>query len=148
MRDRGRAPFTVGAVLLVVAVIVTYLGFSKDIPLLNRPYEIKAAFRDTSGINARSPVRIAGVEVGDVTNVERTSPGAQSATVTLAIRDKGRPINNDATAKIRPRIFLEGNFFVDLSPGTLASRRDGRRGGRSPPRARPAQSSSTSCSAR
>ena len=118
MRDRGPAPFTVGAVLLVVAVIVTYLGFTKDIPLLNEPYEIKAAFRDTSGITARSPVRIAGVEVGSVTNVKRTSPGARSATVTLAIRDKGRPINNDASAKIRPRIFLEGNFFVDLSPGT------------------------------
>jgi phospholipid/cholesterol/gamma-HCH transport system substrate-binding protein len=118
MRDRGPAPFTVGAVLLVVAVIVTYLGFSKDVPLLNEPYEIKAAFRDTSAINARSPVRIAGVEVGSVTHVQRTSPGARSATVTLAIRDKGRPINNDATAKIRPRIFLEGNFFVDLSPGT------------------------------
>jgi phospholipid/cholesterol/gamma-HCH transport system substrate-binding protein len=118
MRDRGPAPFTIGAVLLVVAVIVTYLGFTKDIPLLNEPYEIKAAFRDTSAINARSPVRIAGVEVGYVTNVERTSPGARSATVTLAIRDKGRPINNDASAKIRPRIFLEGNFFVDLSPGT------------------------------
>lgn len=118
MRDHGPSPFTVGAVLLVLAVIVTYLGFTKDVPLLNEPYEIKAAFRDTSGINKRSPVRIAGVEVGSVTNVERTSPGARSATVTLAIRDKGRPINNDATAKIRPRIFLEGNFFVDLSPGT------------------------------
>ena len=118
MRRRGPSALTVGALVLVVAVVVTYLGFTKDIPLLNEPYEIKAAFRDTSGINERSPVRIAGVEVGYVTNVERTSPGAQSATVTLAIRDSGRPINNDATAKIRPRIFLEGNFFVDLSPGT------------------------------
>ncbi|MDX6706812.1 MAG: phospholipid/cholesterol/gamma-HCH transport system substrate-binding protein [Solirubrobacteraceae bacterium] len=118
MRSRGPSAFTVGAVLLVVAVIVIYLGFTKDIPLLNEPYEIKAAFHDTSGINKRSPVRIAGVEVGYVTNVERTSPGARSATVTFAIRDSGRPINNDASAKIRPRIFLEGNFFVDLSPGT------------------------------
>ena len=53
MRDRGPSPFTVGAVLLVVAVLVTYLGFTKDIPLLNEPYEIKAAFRDTSAINTR-----------------------------------------------------------------------------------------------
>jgi phospholipid/cholesterol/gamma-HCH transport system substrate-binding protein len=118
MRTRRPSAFTVGAILLVVAVIVTYLGFAKDIPLLNEPYEINAAFRDTSGINKRSPVRIAGVEVGYVANVQRTSPGARSATVTLAIRDQGRPINSDATAKIRPRIFLEGNFFVDLSPGT------------------------------
>src|SRR6201981_3085207 len=29
-----------------------------------------------------------------------------------------RPIHSDATAKIRPRIFLEGNWFVDLQPGS------------------------------
>ena len=121
MRDRGPKPFTVGAVLLVVALAITYLGFTKDVPLINEPYEIKAAFRDTSGINKRSPVRIAGVEVGYVSDIERTDPGARSATVTLAIRDKGRPVNNDASAKIRPRIFLEGNFFVDLSPGTAGA---------------------------
>ncbi len=118
MRRRGLAPFTVGALVIAVAVIVTYLAFTKDVPLINEPYEIKAAFRDTSGLTPSSPVRIAGVEVGEVTKVEHTSPGASSATVTMAIREKGRPIHTDASAKIRPRIFLEGNFFVDLRPGT------------------------------
>jgi ABC-type transporter Mla subunit MlaD len=118
MRDRGPSAFAVGAVVIVVAIIVTYLGFTKDVPLINNPYEVKAAFRDTSGINNGSPVRIAGVDVGKVTNVEHTRPGAQSATVTLAITDKGRPIYDNATAKIRPRIFLEGNFFVEIAPGT------------------------------
>jgi phospholipid/cholesterol/gamma-HCH transport system substrate-binding protein len=121
MRRSGPSPFAVGAVLLVAALVVTYLGFRKDVPFLNSPYTIKMAVRDTSGINARSPVRIAGVEVGRVENIEHTSPGAQSATITLAILDKGRPVYDDATAKIRPRIFLEGNFFVDLSPGTPAA---------------------------
>ena len=40
------------------------------------------------------------------------------AEVEMEIKDKGLPIHKDATLKIRPRIFLEGNFFVDLSPGT------------------------------
>ncbi len=97
---------------------MTYLGFTKDVPLINSPYEVRAAFRDTSGINPGSPVRIAGVEVGKVTGVESTRPGARSATLTLAIRDNGRPLYADTSAKIRPRIFLEGNFFVDLAPGT------------------------------
>ena len=39
----------------------------------------------------------------------------------MEIKDAGLPIHEDATAKIRPRIFLEGNFFVDLKPGTPAS---------------------------
>jgi phospholipid/cholesterol/gamma-HCH transport system substrate-binding protein len=118
VRIRGPSAFAVGVAVIVLAIVVTYLGFTKDVPLLNGPYEIKAAFRDTSGINQGSPVRIAGVDVGEVTNVAHTSPGASSATVTFTITDKGRPIYADAAAKIRPRIFLEGNFFVELAPGT------------------------------
>jgi hypothetical protein len=38
--------------------------------------------------------------------------------VTLSLDKQALPIHEDATAKIRPRIFLEGNFFVDLRPGT------------------------------
>jgi phospholipid/cholesterol/gamma-HCH transport system substrate-binding protein len=121
-RERGPTPFVVGATLLVLAVLATYFAFTKDIPFVNEPYEIKAAFRDTAGITPHSPVRIAGVEVGEVTDIEHTSPGSQSATVTMAIHDDGRPVHADATAKIRPRIFLEGNFFVDLSPGTPGAR--------------------------
>ncbi len=36
----------------------------------------------------------------------------------MEIQKKGLPIHKDATFKIRPRIFLEGNFFVDVSPGS------------------------------
>ena len=38
--------------------------------------------------------------------------------MTLQINKQALPIHEDATAKIRPRIFLEGNFFVDLRPGS------------------------------
>ena len=36
----------------------------------------------------------------------------------MEIDEEGLPIHRDATLKIRPRIFLEGNFFVDLRPGS------------------------------
>jgi ABC-type transporter Mla subunit MlaD len=36
----------------------------------------------------------------------------------MAIDKSALPIHRDATLKIRPRLFLEGNFFVDLAPGT------------------------------
>ncbi|HWT91928.1 MAG TPA: MlaD family protein [Solirubrobacteraceae bacterium] len=118
MRKRGIAPWKAGVLLLVVLVVAVYFGFTKDIPYVNEPYEIKAAFRDTSGMRPGSPVRIAGVEVGEVRKIEHTKPGSRTATVTMAILDKGKPIKDDARAMIRPRIFLEGNFFIDLSPGT------------------------------
>ncbi len=122
MKKKTRSPAVVGLIVIVLVVVGTFLAFTKDIPFLNEPYEIRAAFRDGSGMKKGSPVRIAGVEVGEVTNVKHTSPGAQSVTATLAIRDPSRPIHRDAAAKIRPRIFLEGNFYVDLQPGTPQAR--------------------------
>jgi phospholipid/cholesterol/gamma-HCH transport system substrate-binding protein len=38
--------------------------------------------------------------------------------VTMEIEDPGRPIKTDATMQLRPRLFLEGNLFVDMKPGT------------------------------
>ncbi|MEA2218622.1 MAG: hypothetical protein QOJ35_1248, partial [Solirubrobacteraceae bacterium] len=48
MRDRGPSAFVVGTVLIVLAVIVTYLAFAKDLPFINEPYQVKAAFRDSA----------------------------------------------------------------------------------------------------
>jgi virulence factor Mce-like protein len=110
--------FRVGAIVLAVTAVFTYLGFTKDIPFVNSPYEISAAFRDSSGIRPGSPVRIAGVEVGKVSSVDHTSKGSRAAVVKMQILNRGRPLHADAEASIRPRIFLEGNFFVELQPGT------------------------------
>ena len=39
----------------------------------------------------------------------------------MQIDDGGETVHQDATLRIRPRLFLEGNFYVDLSPGTPAA---------------------------
>ena len=49
-----------------------------------------------------------------------TQSACQAADVTMNITNQGLPIHDDATFAIRPRIFLEGNFFVDVSPGHAA----------------------------
>jgi virulence factor Mce-like protein len=116
-RRSGVSTFTVGMVALVVTVIGVYLGFTKSIPFLPH-YEVKAAFKSANNIRKASPVRIAGVEVGKVTKVERAHKGDNGTVVTMRINDNGRPLHSDAHFKIRPRIFLEGNFFVDVTPGT------------------------------
>ena len=61
---------------------------------------------------------MAGVEVGKVSKVEHPEPGKPLAAITMRIEDGGRPLHRDATVKIRPRLFLEGNWFLDLEPGT------------------------------
>jgi phospholipid/cholesterol/gamma-HCH transport system substrate-binding protein len=116
-RRTGMSTLTVGIVALVVVAIGVYLGFTKTIPF--RPhYEVKAAFKSANNLRKASPVRIAGVEVGKVTKIDRAHKGDNGAIVTMRIQDKGRPLHADAHFKIRPRIFLEGNFFVDVTPGT------------------------------
>jgi len=112
-----RSNFTLGLVALIVIAVALYLGVTKSIPLQSH-YEIRAAFQSSNNIRPGSPVRIAGVEVGKVTSVDRANPGGEGAILTMRISDEGRPVHADATAKIRPRIFLEGNFFVDLTAGS------------------------------
>ena len=53
MNRRDRDPFKVGAVVLAVIVLVTWLGFTKNIPFVNDPYEIQAAFRDCERAQAQ-----------------------------------------------------------------------------------------------
>jgi len=119
-KDRtGASPVAVGLLAIVALALVTYFGFSKDMPFAHG-FRVKAVFESANSIRRNSPVRIAGVNVGKVTGIDR-QPGADAAIVTLEVADKALPLHKDATAKIRPRIFLEGNFFVDLQPGTPAA---------------------------
>jgi virulence factor Mce-like protein len=111
------SPFKVGAIVLVAIVALTYLGFTKSIPFRHH-YEIHAVFRTANNVKANSPVRIAGVNVGKVTSVQHIASDHNAAEVTMRIDKQGLPIHKDATLQVRPRIFLEGNFFVDLHPGS------------------------------
>jgi virulence factor Mce-like protein len=116
-RSRGPSNAVVGIAMLVVAAAVTYLGFARGLPF-GHHHTIKAVFRTANGIRPGSPVRIAGVDVGKVTAVEHVAGGRPAALVSLRIDDHGLPLHRDAQAAVRPRIFLEGNFFVDLRPGS------------------------------
>ena len=111
-------PFKAGVLAVTTLVLLTYFGFTKANPFAN-PYELKAMFRDVQNLKTRSPVRVAGVEVGKVTKVEPHEGGA--AEVTMELREDALPIRDDARAQIRSRIFLEGNFFVDVQPGSPSS---------------------------
>jgi phospholipid/cholesterol/gamma-HCH transport system substrate-binding protein len=115
---KGPGPLFFGLVMIVLVVVGLWLAFTKTIPFTSPGYEVKATFSNAVNIAVGSPVRIAGINVGEVT--ERESKG-NNALVTFSVDDEGRPIHEDASAQIRPRLFLEGNWFVDLDPGTPGS---------------------------
>jgi phospholipid/cholesterol/gamma-HCH transport system substrate-binding protein len=126
-RRKGLPTFVAGAVGIVLIVVFSYLAYTKFANPFASPYTIHAVFSNANGVQSGSLVRIAGVNVGTVTSVSN-EPGCKSASttanacqaseVTMTIQDAGLPIHDDATFAIRPRIFLEGNFFVDVFPGT------------------------------
>jgi phospholipid/cholesterol/gamma-HCH transport system substrate-binding protein len=109
--------FRAGLLTLVVIVIAAYFGFTKSNPFAD-PYELKAVVRDAQNLKPGAPVREAGVEVGKVTKVEPAEAGEAAARVTMELSDDALPVHQDARLQIRPRILLEGNFFVDLEPGS------------------------------
>jgi phospholipid/cholesterol/gamma-HCH transport system substrate-binding protein len=112
----GMSPVRAGVIALVIILVGTFFAFTKDIPFTHT-YKIQAVFKNSNLIAPRSPVRIAGIDVGKVVEVGQYKDTNLSV-VTMEITDNGRPVGEDATAKVRQRLFLEGNFFVDLQPGT------------------------------
>ena len=110
-------PMRAGAIGIVVLTVFVFFAFAKDIPF-TKGYEMKAVFQNSSALQLGSPVRIAGVDVGKVSKVQALGDDSSLTVVTMKIDKKGLPIRRDARLKIRPRIFLEGNFFVDIRPGT------------------------------
>jgi phospholipid/cholesterol/gamma-HCH transport system substrate-binding protein len=132
----------VGLIALIIIAIAFMLAFTKRLPW-GDSYEVQAVFTTAQNIRVDSPVRIAGVEVGKVTEVRALDSGdeeleaavgddadaaeqasgddsqaQQAAVVTMEIEDEGRPLKTDSTFQLRPRLFLEGNLFVDAKPGT------------------------------
>jgi phospholipid/cholesterol/gamma-HCH transport system substrate-binding protein len=107
-----------GAFAVIVVLVVCYLVFGGSVPFTKSPFVLRAVFTSNTDLHIPSPVRIAGVDVGEVTGVQRIKGSRVAGIVTMDIDQSGLPIHSDATAQIRSRIFLEGNFYVDLHPGT------------------------------
>ena len=103
---------------LIAVAVVCYLVFGGGLPFGSSPFVLRAVFTSNTDLHIPSPVRIAGVQVGQVTSVQRIKGSPDAGIVVMQIDRDGLPIHSDATAQIRSRIFLEGNFYVDLHPGT------------------------------
>ena len=115
-----RGAFAVGlSVLLAIAVFVFYV-FARPDPFAD-PFRVKAVVTSVSGVTPGiTPVRIGGVDLGKVAAVQ-SFRGSRRSIVTLELDEEALPLHRDAEVKMRPRLFLEGNAFVELMPGTPAA---------------------------
>jgi phospholipid/cholesterol/gamma-HCH transport system substrate-binding protein len=118
-RRRSRVSGAVaGLVATIVVLAACWLVFKGPTPWSGGGYKLKAVFTVQTELHLDSPVRIAGVDVGKVTSIHHVQGNSTAAMVTMTIAHQGLPIHSDATVNIRPRLFLEGNYYVDLQPGT------------------------------
>ena len=107
-----------GAIGALVIFVICWLVFGGPIPFAGSGFTLKAVYTSETELHLASPVRIAGVNVGKVTGIEHIGGDSPATLVTMSIEGKGLPIHADATTNIRPRLFLEGNYYVNLQPGT------------------------------
>lgn len=105
--------------LLVTLAVITAVAFGRDHLGQLGAYEIRGQFTSANRLRVGSDVRIAGVTVGEVRAI--TSGPHDTSIVRMRMEEGARPVHADATLAIRPRLILEGNFYVDLRPGTPAA---------------------------
>ncbi|MFL5846588.1 MAG: MlaD family protein [Solirubrobacteraceae bacterium] len=108
----------IAVAMLAGLLVAGYFAFKPGVPFASR-YEITALVRSANQLRGGAPVRVAGVDVGKVTGID-AGPN-QTTALRLEIDKRALPLHRDATVRIRPRLFLEGGFYVELAPGTPAS---------------------------
>jgi phospholipid/cholesterol/gamma-HCH transport system substrate-binding protein len=115
-REKTRLrPELLGLLVIIGVIAGFYLAATKHLPFTGG-HEVHLEFASANQIAPNAPVRIAGVNVGKVKSID-AGPN-HTANVTVSLHDEALPLHTDATARIRPRTFLEGAFFVDLRPGS------------------------------
>jgi ABC-type transporter Mla subunit MlaD len=108
-----------GAATLLAAAILVFLVFGGGLPGTG-PKKLEVLTKDAGvlRVGAATKVRVAGVDVGTVSGLKPADGKPGYSLITVSLNDKAPVFRRDATVKIRPRLFLEGNFFLDVNPGS------------------------------
>ena len=113
MTERNlRRTAVIGLLATVALMAAAYLlGGAK---ILQRTYTVSAVFANASDIGGGDPVRVAGIEVGQVKGVER-----HDKTVTMKLELKqGTKLSKGTRAAVRLRTLLGKKFVELVDPGT------------------------------
>lgn len=106
--------------LTMIAAAVFILGGGKDI--FAREYVLHTKYGDVKGMKVGAGVRLAGIDVGEVSRVEFSSdPAFKQIEVELRIRQEFQErVRADSAASIQ-QIGLLGDMYVSISVGSVAT---------------------------
>jgi phospholipid/cholesterol/gamma-HCH transport system substrate-binding protein len=113
------------AVIAATAFVLSCIGlsifvwtqFAGTIPFAPAGYRIHAVFPETGQLVAGADVRISGVNVGKVTNVQ---PEGLNSLVTMDMKKQFAPVPQDTHAILRLKTLL-GEAYIELSAGNKSS---------------------------
>lgn len=110
--------FKVGIFVVAAVALLGYLVFKSGDFYLKPGYTVRFIFDYVSGITVGSPVRLAGVDVGEVTNITvmRSPEGATQVEVSCRI-NQGAMIEDDAEVRINS-LSLLSEKYIEILPGS------------------------------
>ena len=110
-----------GAIFVAFIAIFVWILYTKpSVPFLSGGgTELKAELASAANVRpGYTPVRVHGVEVGQVTEIER-GPSGRGAIITMKLEDgSGVDLKQDVWLALRWRTLLGRNIYVDLHPGS------------------------------
>jgi phospholipid/cholesterol/gamma-HCH transport system substrate-binding protein len=122
----GRILAAVGFALSCFGLMLfLWVSFGGPVPLRPDSYRITAYFPEATQLAVESDVRIGGVSVGRVKELELGPPsqrvnGKDTTAAVIEIKPEFAPISSDARAIVRQKTLL-GESYVELAPGTGAA---------------------------
>lgn len=105
---------TGAGVLAVALAFAGYAGLAVNVGVGNGSYPLKASFRSVDGVSIGTDVRLAGVKIGTITQLN-LNPETFYADATFSVKD-GIAIPDDSAALISSEGLLGGNF-IEIQPG-------------------------------
>src|SRR3954451_12469608 len=132
---------TVGRLLVMVGfalscfglLLFLWLAFGGPIPFQPKGYQFKIEFPNATQLADEADVRISGVPVGKVKNIE---PRNGETEATIQLDPKFAPIPKDAKAILRQKTLL-GETYIELTPGSPGSPKVPERGTLADPQVAP-----------
>lgn len=103
-----------GVVLAAAAGFLVYAANTADLSGASSGYELTAKFRKAEGLSPGADVRIGGVKIGSVTDME-LDPSSYQAVISLSINDDIQ-IPDDSDVKITSSSLLGDNYLA-IGPG-------------------------------
>jgi virulence factor Mce-like protein len=110
-----------GVVVVAIFAVIMLVLYGRGVPFLGGGGETVKAVFASAPLNARpgkTPVRVRGVDVGQVTAVQR-APGGHGGLMSMQLSDThGYALHSDAHADLYWRTLLGFNYYVQLDPGS------------------------------